>query len=203
MPSPCFSSGQLEAICRALGDATVGGRITGALKDAGIPEQVGESTKWKRLRDSAEAAQTKAGNPSCVLRLVEAVMAPVGFSKEPERFEPSRRALNKVLSLTGHEVGEDGRVKTVAAGRTLGEAEQRARALHNTLAERGVHPDVLEACRPELLQENYFYAVLEATKSLAEKGPATDWPRRRWCQALRPSLSARWGPAAAGIQPAR
>jgi uncharacterized protein (TIGR02391 family) len=32
-----------------------------------------------------------------------------------------------------------------------------------------VHADVLKACRAELLEENYFHAILEATKSVAEK----------------------------------
>ncbi|HEY2975864.1 MAG TPA: TIGR02391 family protein [Pyrinomonadaceae bacterium] len=35
--------------------------------------------------------------------------------------------------------------------------------------DRKVHPDVLRFCRPELLQENYFHAVFEATKSVAQK----------------------------------
>ena len=34
---------------------------------------------------------------------------------------------------------------------------------------RSVHPDVLKFCREELLAENYFHAVLEATKSVADK----------------------------------
>src|SRR5699024_1490600 len=32
-----------------------------------------------------------------------------------------------------------------------------------------VHPDVLQFCRSELLENNYFHAVFEATKSVAEK----------------------------------
>jgi len=32
-----------------------------------------------------------------------------------------------------------------------------------------VHPDVLAFCRAELLQQNYFHAVLEASKSVADK----------------------------------
>ena len=31
------------------------------------------------------------------------------------------------------------------------------------------HSDVLRSCRSELLQENYFHVVLEATKSIAQK----------------------------------
>jgi uncharacterized protein (TIGR02391 family) len=37
------------------------------------------------------------------------------------------------------------------------------------LARRDVHPDVLAFCRAELLQQNYFHAVLEASKSVADK----------------------------------
>ena len=32
-----------------------------------------------------------------------------------------------------------------------------------------MHPDVLAFCRAELLQHNYFHAVLEAAKSVADK----------------------------------
>jgi uncharacterized protein (TIGR02391 family) len=32
-----------------------------------------------------------------------------------------------------------------------------------------VHPDILRFCREELLADNYFHAVLEATKSVADK----------------------------------
>jgi uncharacterized protein (TIGR02391 family) len=34
---------------------------------------------------------------------------------------------------------------------------------------RKVHPDVIRFCKEELLKDNYFHAVLEATKSVAEK----------------------------------
>jgi uncharacterized protein (TIGR02391 family) len=32
-----------------------------------------------------------------------------------------------------------------------------------------VHPDVLQFCRAELLQNNHFHAVLEATRSVSDK----------------------------------
>ena len=52
---------------------------------------------------------------------------------------------------------------------TIDEARARANRLRCELERRGVHADVLEFCRAELLQENYFHAVLEATKSLSAK----------------------------------
>lgn len=169
MPTRRFTYSELEAICRVLGEATVGGRIPGALADAGIPAESLLSTKWRRLVEDARREQARSGDGSCVRRLIEAIMAPVGFSQNPGAFDEARGDLNRVLALTGHELKADGLVAKVEAARTLREAERRAVALHEKLAERGVHPDVLRACRPELLEENYFHAVLEATKSLAEK----------------------------------
>jgi uncharacterized protein (TIGR02391 family) len=52
---------------------------------------------------------------------------------------------------------------------TIDEARGHANRLRSELERRAVHADVLEFCRAELLQENYFHAVLEATKSLLAK----------------------------------
>jgi uncharacterized protein (TIGR02391 family) len=53
--------------------------------------------------------------------------------------------------------------------RTLSEAQRRADELRQELELRKVHADVLRFCREELLADNYFHAVLEATKSVADK----------------------------------
>ncbi len=74
-------------------------------------------------------------------------------------------------------LGDDGQVRNHAAATTLTEAQTRAGRLQSALEWRGVHPDVLTYCRAELLQENYFHAVLEAMKSIAAKIRAmTDLP---------------------------
>ncbi len=36
------------------------------------------------------------------------------------------------------------------------------------LKERNIHPQVIKYCNSELMQDNYFHAVFEATKSLAQ-----------------------------------
>ena len=63
----------------------------------------------------------------------------------------------------------DGKFEPIHAALTLKDAKARARDLHETLAQRGVHPDVLRFCRAELLVANYFHAVLEASKRVAQK----------------------------------
>jgi uncharacterized protein (TIGR02391 family) len=80
-----------------------------------------------------------------------------------------RHDLNKVLAFCGYTLGEDGKIRTQTAVHTLTEAEERAGRLRAELRRRGVHADVLAFCRSELLQSNYFHAVFEATKSVADK----------------------------------
>ncbi len=84
-------------------------------------------------------------------------------------FESRRNEVNFVLSMCGYELGHDGRLQSVTKARTLSEAEERAGRLRSELLRRTVHSDVLAFCRAELLQDSYFHAVLEATKSVAEK----------------------------------
>lgn len=96
-------------------------------------------------------------------------MAPERFGNEPERFEGHREALNLTLAFVGLELRETGKLYPAAPTATLTEAQERANSLKAKLRDRNVHDDVLAFCRAELVQKNYFHAVFEATKSVAEK----------------------------------
>lgn len=80
-----------------------------------------------------------------------------------------REMLNVALAFSGLFVAEDGTLGPGDKITTLAEAEKRARELQSDLEARGVHPDVLRFCRSEYLQDNYFHAVQEATKSVFDK----------------------------------
>lgn len=170
MPPPAFSPSTVEMVCRALGDAVRGHQIRNLIAPLKAPEAPGEerNTKWKRLFNSVAQAQNRQRDGRPLLRLVSEVMAPVRFDS-PEEFEAHRTALNERLLLSGYQVRQDGKVERVRAAATLSEAQQRADELRAELARRNVHPDVLHFCRVELVQQNYFHAVLEASKSVAEK----------------------------------
>jgi Protein of unknown function (Hypoth_ymh) len=66
-------------------------------------------------------------------------------------------------------VEETGNLVSVEKAQTLTEAQRRANELRIDLELRKVHPDVLRFCTEELLRDNYFHAVLEATKSVADR----------------------------------
>ena len=62
-----------------------------------------------------------------------------------------------------------GKLEQCKQARTISEAEAAADQLRRKLIDRGVYADVLKFCRAELVQANYFHAVLEAAKSVAQK----------------------------------
>ena len=96
-------------------------------------------------------------------------MAPVRYREETDIFDSRRKDVNEVLAFAGWQLGEDGKLRTAEKVSTLTEAQERAGQLQKELHRRGVHPDVMQFCQAELLQKNYFHAVLEATKSVADK----------------------------------
>jgi uncharacterized protein (TIGR02391 family) len=165
-----FSASVIEEVCKVLGDAVTGPQIPNLIVPLKVNGEPGteEGTKWKRLFNAVIARQNKSQDGKGLVRLVMEVMAPVRFGSTAD-FEAARTRVNERLLLTGFEVREDGAVVKVRAARTVGEAQQRADDLRTELARRDVHPDVLAFCRSELLQQNYFHAVLEASKSVADK----------------------------------
>ena len=60
-------------------------------------------------------------------------------------------------------------VRETRPATTIAEAQRRADDLRAELTRRDVHADVLHFCRAELLQQNYFHAVREASKGIADK----------------------------------
>ena len=99
----------------------------------------------------------------------EAILHPSRFGGRHEVFEEYRTSVNYQLSFYGLAIDEKGQPQRVAAARTISEATQRANELRSELTHRSVHVDVLRFCKAELLQDNYFHCVLEATKSVAQK----------------------------------
>jgi uncharacterized protein (TIGR02391 family) len=167
-----FSSSQLEAIAGALGDTAdglTGSEIGHLLATARIEDTDPSLTKWKRLFNAFVNCQNRLGHRRNILAFVRFAMKPERYTRCPERFEPLRANLNRGLLFAGLQVESDGEVISSERAATLPDAIRRADELRADLAARGVHENVLAFCKAELVADNYFHAVLEATKSLAAK----------------------------------
>lgn len=166
-----FSQDQLEAIAGALGDTSAG--LTGPeiqflLATAKMVDP-GPTTKRIRIYNAFVDSQNTKRNRTHVLEFIRQAMKPGRYSRDPERYEPMRALLNQALAFAGLVVDQAGSLSTTGTAQTLPEAKRRAQELRADLEGRGLHPDVLRFCRAELLVDNYFHAVQEAVKSVADK----------------------------------
>ena len=169
---PAFDEASLRGICDILGDTgsgLTGSEIGQILQDCGIDDPRPGATKRYRLFEALQQRQLRDGCGNHVAAFVHTAMNPVRYVRDAELFDDRRAQLNQVLSFSGLTLGEDGKLGRASATRTLSEAQERAGRLRKQLLSRAVHQDILRFCRAELLQHNYFHAVFEATKSVADK----------------------------------
>jgi uncharacterized protein (TIGR02391 family) len=169
---PVFDETNLRAICNLLGDTTsglTGSEIGQLFRDCEIDDPLPSYTKRHRLFEALHQRQRRDNCGNHIVAFIQAAMNPVRYVRDSELFEDRRSQLNQVLCFSGLTLGEDGKLRWASAASTLTEAQERAGRLRKELMSRRVHPDVLRFCRAELLQDNYFHAVFEATKSIADK----------------------------------
>lgn len=169
---PCFEVSVLEAVCRALGDTSdglTGREIGNILADMEVEDPGADVTKWVRIFNALALQQNKLQVGNHVIMFVNRAMVPARFVQKPELFMRMQDVLNVALSLAGYGVNDQGKVIRTTLETTVSGAVARAKRLKTTLETRGTHPQVFAYCTAELIAENYFHAVLEAVKGVAER----------------------------------
>ena len=166
---PSFPEGQIEALARLLGECGSGTDISRVLSDRGLVDASGESTKWRRLYWVFLESQKQHQCSNRILDFIQSFLIPARFVGRSEQFEGNRQELNIILAFSGLEYGQDGKFRQREAAQTLDETEKRVRTIRAKFQGRRIHPEVLKYCQAELLQDNYFHAVFEATKGLAQR----------------------------------
>jgi len=167
-----FDLNVIESIAKLLGDTSngfTGSEITSLLNASKIEDIAPGSTKWKRLNSALVNKQDLDKCANNILAFIEHAMKPSRHINNHEWFNNTRFELNKVLSFAGYSLQENGKISTTPKSYTISEAAAKASMLKEHLLIRKVHPDILLYCREELLVDNYFHVVFEATKSVADK----------------------------------
>ncbi|MHC4542585.1 MAG: TIGR02391 family protein [Planctomycetota bacterium] len=172
MKIPSFSEANLEQVCNVLGDTSTG--LTGSeigryLQECGIEDPNPGTTKRIRLYEALVSRQRRDACANNICGFIQRVMNPVLHVQSREYFESKQAELNRVLAFEGLRLNDEGNLEQCQQVRTISDAQAVADRLRRKLIDRGVHPDVLKFCRAELVEENYFHAVLEAAKSVAQK----------------------------------
>ncbi|PJI95473.1 uncharacterized protein (TIGR02391 family) [Acidovorax sp. 69] len=139
------------------------------LAEIKVPDLDAGNTKWKRLFNALVAVQNDKQIGNYLVLFVNLAMDPARYVSKPDIFDWRRDGLNVALAFAGYGVNERGQVVHTTRETTLTGARARAGRLKSNLEARGTHQEVFAYCRAELLEDNYFHAVFEATKGLADR----------------------------------
>lgn len=165
---PQLNETALDAICRSLADVVSHKELTLLLTQCGIEEQ-GGNPRWERMLLALHHRQRRDQCGNNTIGFLCAVLHPSRFDGRLVAFEEFRASVNYQLAFYGLSITCEGKPEKVSTATTIPEAQQRANELRSELLHRSVHSDVLKFCKAELLEDNYFHCVLEATKSVAQK----------------------------------
>jgi uncharacterized protein (TIGR02391 family) len=177
---PVIDDSVVRSICEVLG-RTEGGlsnkQINEVLATARIPDPTPPAppgtyvmvSKPDRLFNALTAQQRRDGCGNAVLAFIAKALAPVRFHESPDEFEGLRAEVNVALAFAGYYIDDAGKLRPKSQAKTLSEARRRAMRLRSQLVDRGAHPRLLRYCVTEIDDDNYFHAVLEASKSLADE----------------------------------
>lgn len=167
--APKLTDMQIEEVSRILGEYLSGTDISRHFADMGIEDTSGESTKWRRLSATFKSHQASDRTPSKLMAFIGRLLEPSRYVNRQEVFEEARHAINAHLSFAGIEYRPDGKFYLITPATTIDEAHKRVNTINAKFKGRRIHAEVSKYCKAELLQDNYFHAVFEAAKGLAQR----------------------------------
>lgn len=185
MVSKTLSEQHLKAICDVLADTNKGltkTEITNLLNQCkvelvddghsnnGYIYTIGLSkSKWL-YNCFVEEINNKRSFENIYL-FIEKAMDPVSYTSEKKRdkFDFLYEELNKVLLLSGLSVTKEGKLTLAVKAKTLDEVDRRVNSLKKHLYNRAIHQEVTKYCIKDYLRKDYYDAVFEAAKGLAER----------------------------------
>ena len=165
-----FDAQSIETISRIIGSIMTGSTITKMLEQLNIEDNSNQSTKWRRLDFVMRETQTTYGCGNKVLEIIKYVFHPTSswFSDNNE-YKSSINEINKCISFYGYEVQEDGNIHLIKSSKTRTQANERYDLLKSKLIERNIHPQILEFCTQDIVNEDYFSIIFEASKSVYDR----------------------------------
>lgn len=162
----------IEGISKALGDTSngfTGTEIGQLLHECNINDSNPTITKWQRLNEALSTKQQQDNCSNNILNLIRYSLKPSRHINNQERFNFLKDEINKILGFEGLEILESGELKKISKVKTISEAKERVNRLKEKLKNRNTHNEIFKFCNEEILSENYFHFVFEATKSIAQR----------------------------------
>lgn len=162
----------IEGISKALGDTSsgfTGTEIGQLLSECDINDLNPMNTKWRRLKEALSAQQQQDNCSNNILKLIVYSLEPPRHINNQDRFYFLKDEINKILAFEGFQISENGELRKTSKSKTINEAQERIARLKEKLKNRNTHNEIFKFCNEEILSENYFHLVFEATKSIAQR----------------------------------
>ncbi|MFD1440563.1 TIGR02391 family protein [Lacticaseibacillus hegangensis] len=175
-----FDNQFLQNISKILAQETTTNGISSMFHDLNLKDfdeqrldefpQMSHTTKWKRIYETFRyEIQNHHGSPEPVFGVIEYLLKPVNYISTPNQWSSIRKSINSVLIFTGFALGDDGLVTKIKAATTMSEALNRLQTFREQLGPLHLDSHVTKYCTKELLHEDYFHAIFEASKGVLDR----------------------------------
>lgn len=176
---------QIKAVCDILGETNLGYTktqlsrllqqsyieiVSDGKQSNGYGYQIGLSKKdW--LYNCLVTEYNKTKSFVKIYTFLEKALNPVSFVDESSRMQYDflLEGTNKALLMAALEITRAGKIKEVVRAETLDEVDRRVNSLKKQLYDRNIHMEVQKYCIKDYLRKDYYDAVFEASKGLAER----------------------------------
>ena len=103
------------------------------------------------------------------MKFIQLVLTPSRFVGKSDEFESLRSKVNQQLAFEGYEIRENGKFAQIQKANVISDVELKVENLRQELINRNAHNQIFRYCTPELLSNNYFHSVFEASKGLFQR----------------------------------
>lgn len=162
----------IEMISNILGETNKGLKgpeIRRFLLQSNIEDVDPTNTKRIRLFNAFANEQNKNQCSNRILIFIQTALSPSRFVNDQQEFERFRNEVNQQLAFVGYELLENGKYRIIDKAYTISDVKIKVDNLKQELEQRKSHKEIFKYCKEELLQNNYFHAVLEANKGLFQR----------------------------------
>lgn len=165
-----FKQSTLEMLCNIMGDTSLG--LTGSeihkfLLLAKIEDIDDKNTKRYRLYNAFVEFQKKNQCANNILDFIKRVLDPQLYIDNISYYQNFRSKINAQLAFEGFEISEKGGIiKLSNKAECISDIQEKINSFKGKLEKQGAHQKIFEYCNAELLADNYFHAVFEASKGL-------------------------------------
>lgn len=165
---PLMSQSEIENICKTFPDEVSHSKITTMFAELNLYDIGTTFSKPKRTTAAIVRFQELTKTNYALKRIIEYISRPSYIQANQIDWYSFSLALNRQLQYHGLKINNKGMLESCKKTETYNEGQTRYHSLQNKLSALAIHPKILTLCKPEILNENYFHLVFEASKVVLE-----------------------------------